>query len=95
MDSNHLIIYYIIKRIFLFADEWLFYFVLYKLFMQRLYIILSFVMLYGALCIFTSYYNINIIEHEMITVDQKIFILENHIFWILDKLNITDLMITN
>ena len=80
MDTIYLISYYLIKRIFLFVDEWLFYYVLYKLYMNKMYYIFTGVLIYGSLCIYTSYYNIDLIEHELLVIDQKIFILDGSMF---------------
>ena len=74
MESKHLIIHYLIKRTFLFFDEWLFSLVLYKLFTTRYYKSLLLVLLYGAGCLHTSYTNISIIEKRIIQVEQKFFV---------------------
>ncbi|ARF10021.1 hypothetical protein Indivirus_8_11 [Indivirus ILV1] len=72
-----LLTYYLMKRIFLFFDEWLFYFVLIYLVKKRYYKITPIVMLYGLACIYTSYTNINKIEENLVDIHQ--------IIWLSDK----------
>lgn len=72
-----LLVYYIVKRFFLFLDEWLFYYILYRLFETKHYKLLSVVLFYGLSCIYTSYANIEIIEHQLIGINQKIWITTN------------------
>jgi len=73
MDEQSLIVYYIVKRSFLFLDEWLFYYALYKLYKNKYYRMLFSVFLYGISCIYTSYKNIDKIEKRIVTVDQIIW----------------------
>ena len=73
MDSS-LLSYYIIKRLFLFFDEWLFYCVLIYLFNRKYYKIAPFVMIYGISCIYTSYTNIDKIEEKLTDVHQIIWL---------------------
>jgi len=73
MDCS-LLSYYIIKRLFLFFDEWLFYCVLIYLFNRKYYKIAPFVMLYGIACIYTSYSNIDKIEEKLTDVHQIIWL---------------------
>lgn len=73
METSHLM-YYMIKRLFLFLDEWLFYVVLYKLYKGRHYKIWMMVLLYGGGCIYTSYSNISILERRIIDEDQSFFL---------------------
>lgn len=76
MVSRNLIYYYLAKRAFLFMDEWLFYFVLYKLFRSECYQTLIIVTLYGIGCIYTSYANISKIERLIVNIDQDLYILD-------------------
>lgn len=69
-----LLTYYLIKRIFLFFDEWLFYLVLIYLVRKRYFKIVPIVMLYGIACIYTSYTNIDKIEEKIIDVHQIIWL---------------------
>ena len=70
-----LLMYYITKRVFLFCDEWLFYYFLYKMLRNKYYKLLVIVALYGVCCIYTSYTNIEMIEHRLPGLNQYIFIL--------------------
>ncbi len=74
MEMSHLILYYMIKRLFLFLDEWLFYVILYKLYKGRRYKMLMLVLLYGGGCIYTSYSNISLLERKIIDEDQSFFL---------------------
>lgn len=74
MEVSLLLFYYAIKRFFLFFDEWLFYFVLYKLYSKSYYKITLLVLIYGICCIYTSYTNIDRIENELVHVKQMIFL---------------------
>lgn len=73
MDIQSLLIYYTIKRSFLFMDEWLFYYVLYKLFRSKYYKIMTIVCLYGLSCIYTSYSNIEKIEYKLTGINQMVW----------------------
>jgi len=75
ISLSKLIVYYTIKRIFLFADEWLFYFALYKLFKAKYYIVWWMVLVYGTGCIYTSYVNISKIERQIFDQDQELYAL--------------------
>lgn len=86
MLSSILLEFYFIKRLFLFCDEWLFYSFLLILLCKKYYKVLPFVTIYGILCIYTSYYNIDKIEKNICEVDQKIFILDNCFITILNFL---------
>ena len=72
--------YYIIKRIFLFLDEWLYYFALYKLYKNKYYKINIIVFIYGLLCIYTSYSNIDKIEYEMFKEKQSLFLIDTPMY---------------
>lgn len=74
---NDIIIFYLIKRIFVFFDEWLFYCMLLFLMFNKCYKALIGTMIFGGACIYTSYYNIDLIEQQIVNVDQSIFILFN------------------
>ena len=74
MDVSHVLLYYTIKRTFLFLDEWLFYVALYKLFGARYYKIWVIVLLYGAGCIYTSYTNISKIERLIFNEEQQFYV---------------------
>jgi cellulose synthase/poly-beta-1,6-N-acetylglucosamine synthase-like glycosyltransferase len=75
---DHMLLkYYLMKRIFLFFDEWLFYLFLIYLYNREIYIMLPPVILYGVSCIYTSYLNINKIEEKLVNVHQLI--------WLTDK----------
>ena len=74
MNSHQsLLIYYIVKRSYLFMDEWLFYYVLYKLFKSEHYKIMTIVCLYGLSCIYTSYSNIEKIENKLTGMNQMVW----------------------
>jgi hypothetical protein len=66
--------YYIAKRLFLFLDEWLFYYTLYKLVRMKYYKITAIVLLYGFSCIYTSYTNIERVETKLTGVHQMIWL---------------------
>lgn len=72
--SQSVLTFYIIKRSFLFLDEWLFYYVLYKLYKNKYYKMLYFIMTYGISCLYTSYKNIDKIEQQMINIKQTIWL---------------------
>jgi hypothetical protein len=76
-----LLIYYIVKRFFLFLDEWLFYYILYRLFESKYYKLLIIVLFYGLSCIYTSYSNLEIIEYKLTGINQKIWIINNFSFF--------------
>jgi hypothetical protein len=76
MDPTNLLVYYIVKRAFLFFDEWLFYFVLFKMFTNRHYFALVPVLIYGICAISTSYVNIDRLEGHLANVHQMIFLTE-------------------
>ena len=80
-DYELLLKYYLIKRIFLFLDEWLFYLVLIYLYNIEIYIMLPPVLLYGISCIYTSYFNINKIEEKLVHVHQIIWLSNRPIFY--------------
>jgi hypothetical protein len=46
-----------------------------------MYLSLSLIMVYGSMCILTSYHNINLLEETVLPLDQKIFILEEYILF--------------
>jgi len=69
-----LLYFYLAKRLFLFMDEWLFYFTLYKLYTGKHYYILAIVLMYGMSCIYTSYSNIEKIEYDITGITQSIWI---------------------
>jgi len=73
MDKN-LLIYYTIKRLFICIDEWLFYYILYILYINKYYKVLPFVIIFGFSCIYTSYSNIDKIEKNIIDVKQNVFL---------------------
>lgn len=75
-----IIIYYLIKRLFLFCDEWLFYTFLYLLLIRQNYKIIILISSYGLSCIYTSYYNIDLIEKNILDVNQKIFLYHGSVF---------------
>ena len=74
-NNNIILIFYLIKRMFVFIDEYLFYYILYYLYKNRYYKLLPFVLFYGVCCIYTSYSNIDKIEALIVDVKQDIFIL--------------------
>jgi hypothetical protein len=74
-NDNYIMKFYIIKRIFLFVDEWLFYFSLYKLYKNKWNGVFYIVAIYGLSCLLTSYKNINKIEQKIINVQQQIWLL--------------------
>jgi len=71
IDNN--ILYYFIKRLFLFLDEWLFYYMLYFLFKNKYYKLFPIILIYGVCCIYTSYENVTMLEHHIIPIVQPIF----------------------
>lgn len=74
--------YYLIKRIFLFFDEWLFYLLLIYLYNREIYIMLPPVILYGISCIYTSYSNINRIEEKLVDIHQLIWLTDKPVFMV-------------
>lgn len=74
MNIKEITNYYTIKRTFLFFDEWLFYYVLYKLYREKYYRMWLPVMLYGLSCIYTSYKNIDKIEKRILPIDQIVWL---------------------
>ena len=74
VEPKLLLFYYLIKRSFLFMDEWLFYLVLYKLLKSGYHKIMTLVFLYGISCIYTSYSNIEKIENQLTGIDQMIWL---------------------
>lgn len=74
MDEKTLILYYLIKRSFIFFDEWMFYYILLKLYNKKYYKITFTVLVYGLCCIYTSYKNIDKVEKNIISIDQDIFL---------------------
>ena len=68
--------YYLVKRVFCFIDEWLFYIFLLYLFERKYYRILIGTTMIGALLILTSYKNLEIIEADF----TRIFINEKENF---------------
>lgn len=74
METQLLLTYYIVKRLFLFLDEWLFYYTLYKLVRMRYYKIFFGVLLYGIACIYTSYSNIERVEFQLTQLHQMIWL---------------------
>lgn len=74
MDKNLLILYYLIKRGFLFLDEWLFYYVLYILYTNEYYFVFILSIIYGGTCTYTSYANIEILENELSGLHQAIWL---------------------
>lgn len=80
-DQQLLLKYYLIKRIFLFFDEWLFYLVLIYIYNREYFIMLPPVLLYGISCIYTSYFNINKIEEKLVHVHQIIWLSNRPIYY--------------
>lgn len=78
-DNNLLVLFYLIKRIFLFLDEWLLYYILFKMYVRKMYLSLSIILVYGSMCILTSYHNINLLEEQVFPLGQKVFVLEEYI----------------
>lgn len=78
MDQDVLLLLlYIIHRIFLFLDEWMFYFTLMYLYFKKVdYKIFLIVLIYGIACIFTSYSNIDRIEESFSHIHQKIWLFD-------------------
>lgn len=74
MSQELKIVYYTVKRSFLFLDEWLLYYVLYKLYKSKMYKMTVVVLMYGMSCMYTSYKNIDNIEAEISNVNQIIWI---------------------
>ncbi len=83
MNFDHdliILMYYFVKRLFLFLDEWTFYYVLYKFYKAGYYKTLLMIMIYGTFCIYTSYTNISLIESEILNVDQVTLFIPSPIF---------------
>lgn len=78
--DHPLLFFYIIKRLFLFLDEWGWYIVMLYLLKKKSYKSLIFVFLFGFLCIYTSYHNIEIIEQEILGIEQKVFIIDASLY---------------
>lgn len=77
IDQTNLILYYFIKRLFLFLDEWLFYYTLIRFFTKKYYKTTFFIFIYGISCIYTSYSNIDKIESNITNSTQIIFLTNN------------------
>ena len=79
-NENSLLKYYLMKRVFLFFDEWMFYGVLIYLVHNEYYIITPFVLTYGISCIYTSYTNIEKIEEKITGIKQIIWLTNKPLF---------------
>ena len=88
MDQKTLIlIYYVIKRLFIFFDEWMFYYILIKLYDKKYKKITLMVLVYGLCCIYTSYKNIDKVEKDISDADQIVFLTDTLSFYsIQDKI---------
>ncbi|ARF12426.1 hypothetical protein Klosneuvirus_5_96 [Klosneuvirus KNV1] len=75
--SRSVLTYYVVKRSFLFLDEWLFYYALFKLYKNQYYKMFYLIMAYGISCLYTSYKNIDKIEHQMINIKQTIWLTDS------------------
>jgi len=69
--------FYTRKRMFLFLDEWFFYFVLYTFWQNDQLFSFIVVGLYGVSCIHTSYTNLEKIEKIISNIEQKIHFFDN------------------
>lgn len=76
MEKNMFLYYYIVKRLFLFMDEWLFYYVVYKLYKMGYIKITLSIIIYGLSCIYTSYTNIEKVEHKLSGITQSIWLMD-------------------
>lgn len=76
-SSRSVLTYYVVKRSFLFLDEWLFYYALYKLYKNRYFKMMYFIMAYGISCLYTSYKNIDKIEQRLISIKQTIWLTDS------------------
>ena len=74
--KNIFLYYYIAKRMFLFMDEWLFYYTVYKLYRMGYRKIAFSIIFYGLSCIYTSYTNIEKIEHKLTEITQSIWLID-------------------
>lgn len=74
--KNLFLYYYIAKRIFLFMDEWLFYYTVYKLYRMGYRKITFSIIIYGLSCIYTSYTNIEKVEHKLTGITQSIWLMD-------------------
>jgi hypothetical protein len=86
MDHKTIMLYYAIKRFFLFLDEWGFYIILYVLYKHKYHKINTVVFLYGAMCIYTSYSNIGKIEKQIFDEEQSLFVVDTPIYNSIKKL---------
>jgi hypothetical protein len=72
--KKDIIQYYQNKRLFLFLDEWGFYFLLVYMHMQSLSALLILpIMIYGGIALYTSYKNISLIESKILDINQEIY----------------------
>ena len=71
-EEYYLILFYTIKRIFLFADEWLCYFFALIMLSKGHYKTAMFIFFFGFICLHVSYYNLDLIEREIISVNQMV-----------------------
>jgi len=75
--SRSVLTYYVVKRSFLFLDEWLFYYALFKLYKNKYFKMFYFIMAYGISCLYTSYKNIDKVEQQMINIKQTIWLTDS------------------
>lgn len=73
---SDIIVYYFIKRMFLFLDEWLWYLALFLLFVRKQYYLVIIVLIAGFGCIYTSYHNLDLIEREILLVEQSVLFID-------------------
>lgn len=74
MDPAYVsLLYFFVKRLFLFLDEWGFYIFMYYLYRKKHYRWLPLIAIYGICCIYTSYINVAKIENQIMDVEQPIF----------------------
>ncbi len=71
-EEYYLILFYTIKRIFLFADEWLGYFLALAMLIKGHYKTAVLIFFCSFICLHVSYYNLDLIEKEIINVNQMI-----------------------
>lgn len=74
IPTQSILTYYVVKRSFLFLDEWLFYYTLFKLYKYKYYKMFYLIMAYGISCLYTSYKNIDKLEHQMINIKQTVWL---------------------
>ena len=72
MEPNNLLLFYAVKRLFLFADEWLWYTIMIILLLKKYHKTVVFVFVFGFSCLYVSYHNIDLVERELVQIEQMV-----------------------